>query len=113
TATVDGTFKLPNTTPLVMPREIIPSVGGDCVAEPPYKASHRTNNGFCDYSVHFTVDQFNTDDNNKFYTAYPKASDTANGGTAATEIKRRGTFNYQSMVGAFGVNALEGGTGGG
>ncbi len=100
-ANVNGSVKISTSSALYMPTEVENLAGGPCPAEGPYAASARGNVGFCDYSTHFFIDQNNNDPANLWYTGY------ANG------AQRRGAFNYSSVVGAFGVNTKEDGSGNG
>jgi hypothetical protein len=97
-ANVNGTAAIPATSILFMPSYVPSSAGGACVAEGPYGASTRANNGFCDYSTHFFSDPNNTDPKNLWYTGYDPGTQLA---------QRSGTFNYASLVNAFGDSAQE------
>jgi hypothetical protein len=94
TATVDGVHPLPFNTPLDMYTEL---TNGTCPVEFLNAGTGvRTSDGFCDFSTHFVVDLFNLDPANLFYSGY-----------ATTDNNRRLKFNYQSVVGRFGINATD------
>lgn len=97
---------VPNDSPMWLPTEIeaaSPSAPGVCPAEGPYNqpaGAQRINNGFCDFSTHYMMDQTNLDPDNLWY-ANPAVKD------------RIGAFNYASVVGPYGVNITERGLGNG
>lgn len=104
--------KIADTSPLWMPTQIVNKSQPACPAEGPYAASTRPHPyelGFCDYSTHFVIDLNNnihlTDDpdqyDNSWYTTY-----------SAGSAKSAGAFSYASVVGPYGINSSEGGTGG-
>jgi hypothetical protein len=96
-AKVNGSPPIPNSSAAYMPTEITNQTGGSCLAEGPYGASVRTNNGFCDYSTHYMLDLNNTDANNLFFTGYPSGS------------VGRAHFDYTALVNSNGVSSSEGG----
>lgn len=94
---------IPATSPMFMPTQVADPSNPACPAEGPYPASQRPalyEIGFCDYSTHFFVDKNNAND--MFYTAYASGS-----------ASRLNAFRYASLVGPFGINVTENGSGGG
>jgi hypothetical protein len=103
---------IPNDSPLWMPSQIVNKSQPDCPAEGPYAASTRPppyELGFCDYSIHFVLDI----NNNKHLPDDPNQYDNSWYETySAGSEKSAGAFIYASVVGPYGINSSEGGTGG-
>jgi hypothetical protein len=116
-ANVGGT-PVPSTSTLTMPTEITSPTGGFCPPEGPYNQPAGNNrvpvngaggNGFCDFSTHYVVDMNNNihllpgpdQFPNSWYNQYSVTSSTYTN-----------AFNYSSLIGPYGINTSERGTGG-